>query len=87
MKPKKGYANQPVVPATKIAGTNPLGTPSVGFHQLKMVPKKQGVSGGFVPGSHGFGHHPKHRQGHARLSGVAAAHRLGSKAPVTNKVK
>lgn len=89
--PKKGsgYAQQPLVPAKKIAGTNPKGSVAVGSKTPPTVPKPtSGFPHGFGPqvtqfghpsvtGRHGFGHIAKEHHGHLRLSGHVGAHRIG----------
>ena len=86
--PKKGFYPQTLpVPAKKIAGKNPVGTPETpGNLTPPTVPKKEGVLHGLVPvtkefghpsvkGAHGWGHVAK--LGHHRLSGHPDAHQLG----------
>jgi len=87
--PKKFYAQTPAVPASQIAGTNPIQGPSIGGLTSPTVPEKPGMSHGVVapskvfghkgvPGAHGYGHPPHAKKGHYRLSGVPNAHRVGS---------
>jgi hypothetical protein len=90
MAKEKGlYSTQPVVKPKRIAGTNPVGTPSVGSLQPRIVPSKPAELHGLGPvahnfpqrhvkGAHGYGH--IHKEGNLRLSGFTGAHRLGGKA-------
>lgn len=86
--PKKFYSQTPVVPAGKIAGTNPIHGPALGSATPSIVPAHEGVIHGLsehhfghpsVKGAHGYGHVAKLRQGHHRLSGHTGAHMLGMK--------
>jgi len=98
--PKKFYSQTPVVPAKAIAGKNPIPGPSLGSGTSPTVPQEPGKAHGLGPhdkpfraahvkGAHGYGHPPKARSGHHRLSGHPQAHRLGAggirKAPVVNR--
>lgn len=92
MPKQKGiYAETLPVPAKKIAGGTPLGTPSLGNAVSPTVPEKAGQIHGLGPqgkpvhqhgvkGVHGFGHLPHQHSGHLRLSGATDAHRLGVRA-------
>lgn len=87
---KSIYAKTLAVPGKKIAGTNPVGAQTaVGGLTPPMVPAKSAVLHGLGPvtkpirepqvkGSHGFGHVAKLKQGHLRMSGNPAAHRVGA---------
>lgn len=91
MKRKQGfYSTEPVVPAKKIAGENPVGGVTLGTMNPRMVPEATGASHAFGPherefgtphvkGAHGWGHPPHARKGHERLSGDPLAHRIGKK--------
>lgn len=89
--PKKFYSQTPAVPASEIAGKNPIPGPGVGNYSSPTVPETPGVMHGVgtlskpfrpghVKGSHGYGHPPHAMKGHYRLSGKADAHRIGQKA-------
>lgn len=96
---KKFYAQTPAVPASEIAGTNPIPGPGVGNYAAPSVPSQPGaVHGlgtlakpfehGHVKGAHGYGHPPHAKKGHYRLSGNANAHQLGKskfKTPNVNR--
>lgn len=84
------YASLPAVPGKVVAGTNPVGSVALGGQTPRIVPPGGGASHGFGPqehqfgtphvkGSHGYGHPPKARKGHERLSGNPLAHRVGKK--------
>jgi len=91
--PKKFYSQTPAVPEKQVAGTNPIQGPVIGTTPTSTaVPSRPGITRalGYHPKkSHGFGHAPKAKSGHYRLSGVPGAHRLGAsgirKAPPTNR--
>lgn len=87
---KLPYANLPAVPGKVIAGANPVGSVELGGQVPRTVPPGGGASRGLGPqehqfgtphvrGSHGYGHPPKARKGHERLSGDPLAHRIGRK--------
>ena len=89
MPKKKGfYASEPAVPASKIAGVNPIQGPVVGSMESPTVDQHPGAIHGLgtptrpfghpsVHGAHGYGHVGKERHGHLRTSGHAGAHQLG----------
>jgi hypothetical protein len=88
---KPFYTSEPVVPAKKVAGTNPVGkveTPGV-FKPVTVPlhPGREHALGPVLrqphPKSHGFGHKGHQMHGHYRLSGVPGAHHVG--APKINK--
>lgn len=89
-KQKDFYPSTPAVPAKEIAGANPIGVVGLGATKPRIVPEGGGASHGFGPaahqfgtphvkGAHGYGHPPKARKGHERLSGDPLAHRIGKK--------
>lgn len=93
--PKSPYSQTPVVPASEIAGKNPIPGPGVGGYASPTVPQKTGTihglgtlekpfGAGHVKGSHGFGHPPHARKGHFRLSGVPSAHQVGKRLKTPN---
>ncbi len=88
--PKKAefYSKTPVVPAKKLAGTNPMPGPQVGVLGPPTVPERPGAIHGLgtptkhfghpnVKGSHGWGHVASERKGHLRISGSPKAHQIG----------
>lgn len=87
---KSQYSNVPSVPAKQVAGTPSVGSVALGTITPRIVPEGGGTSHGFGPqihqfgtphvrGSHGYGHPPKARKGHVRLSGNPLAHHLGKR--------
>lgn len=87
--PKKSpYSSAPIVPAGKIAGTNPIGNVPVGAKASNIVPKRaDGMSRGLgMNPPHVFRHHIKRKHGHLRLSGHAGAHQIGGKVSVSPKI-
>jgi len=88
--PKKAkfYSQTPAVPAKRLAGTNPMPGPTLGSAVLPTTPTHQGRIHGLgtpehpfghrqVKGVHGYGHLPRQRQGHLRLSGLPTGHQIG----------
>lgn len=78
---KKGnqlYSNMPNAPEKKIFGSNPYPQPVVGSEVNRIVPAKQPRLTGFA-GTHGYGHTPKQKKGHLRVSGHSGAHLIGGK--------
>ena len=73
----KFYADEPHVPANKIASNPNIQNASLGTEPPKMVPHNFPT----VPlgGSHGYGHPKSARVGHSRLSGHPGAHNIGKK--------
>lgn len=93
MPKKKFYSQEPVASSKVLADKNPIPGPELGGQVTSpTVPRHQGFTkalGPHVKISHGFGHAPKAKHGHYRLSGHPQAHRLGAsgirKTPVVNR--
>jgi hypothetical protein len=86
--PKKFYSQTLAVPASEIAGKNPIEGPALGGYASPTVPEEPATVHGLgtlskpfkhgqVPGAHGYGHPPHAKKGHYRLSGAPNAHQLG----------
>lgn len=87
-KQKGFYPTGIVAPAKRVAGTNPVGTPTLGNAKPTIVPEHPETIHGLGPvtkpfphpsvrGAHGWGHVAKLREGHLRNSGAIGAHRIG----------
>lgn len=84
---KPFYASTPAVPPKKLAVTPSMGkVETPGVFKPPTVPLHPGRTHGLGPqlrqphpGSHGYGHVGKQRQGHYRTSGNPAAHWIGKK--------
>jgi hypothetical protein len=80
--PKKGgfYTKEVVAPAKTRAGTNPMGTVTLGTAVPTQVPKREAVIHGLGPQTHPFGHPSvKGAHGYGRVARHHGGHQIGKK--------
>jgi hypothetical protein len=79
MSKKKSYADEPHVPANKIANKPLVQNASLGSDDPPLAPVPPAFGKPPIGGSHGYGHQPHQRVGHLRNSGNVKAHSFGKK--------